>query len=152
MALNSNQFAFEAVQGQVDLQQVNANVFSCQIDKDEAATLVAGEAVSVVDSAGGVPKVEQLSGDTDEAFGFITRNLKDAEFVAENRVEIARSGTVIWMTAGAAIARGAKVEYDVSAVKVITSAGTNPIVGIAYDKAGADGDLIRVLLTEPVTP
>lgn len=152
MAINSNQFAFEAVQGQVDLQSVNGNVITCQIDSAEAATLVAGEAVLITDNAGGVPKVEQLSGDTDEAFGFITRNLKDSDYVAGDRCEVALAYTVIWMTAGAAIARGAKVEYDVSAVKVITSAGTNPIVGRALDKAAADGDLIRVMVLETVTP
>ena len=152
MTLNSNQFDIEAVQGQVDLQAVGGNVLTCQIDSAETATLVAGEAVSIVDNAGGVPKVEQLSADTVEPFGFILRNLKDSSFVADNRVEIGRVNTVVFMTAGAAIARGANVEYDVSEIKVITSAGINPICGFALDKAAADGDLIRVWIKEPVTP
>jgi len=152
MVLNVNQFELESVQGAVDLSQAVGNILTCQVDVDESATLVAGEAVSIVDSAGGIPKVEQMSADTVEPFGFIIRNLKDQNFPALARCEVAKVNTVVTMTAGAAIARGAKVEYDVSAIKVITSAGTNPICGEALDKAAADGDLIRVWITQPVTP
>ena len=54
----------------------------------------------------------------------------------------------MYMTAGAAIARGAKVESDVSEVEVITQSA-NPAIGIALDKASAAADLIRVLITAP---
>lgn len=144
-----NAFSMETVQGASDLS-FHGSVLTCQIDAAETATLVAGEAVLITDNAGGVPKVEQLAADTNGTFGFIVRNVKDQNFVAGDRCEVALQGSVLYMTAGAAIARGVAVEYDVSAVKVITSAGTNPVVGFALDKATADGDLVRVFITTPV--
>lgn len=149
MTTNSNQFALTAVQGQVDLGQVSGNVLSCQVDEAETATLVAGDAVTIVDSAGGVPKVLKVTANTAKPFGFLLRNIKDSGFGAGDRCEIGRVNTVVYMTAGAAIARGADVEYVAADTKVITSAGTNPISGFALDKAAADGDLIRVWIKEP---
>jgi len=146
---NINAFSMETVQGASDLS-FHGSVITCQIDAAEGATMVAGEAVLVTDNAGGVPKVEQLGADTDGTFGFIVRNMKDASFSAGDRCEVAMQGSVLYMTAGAAIARGAQVEYDVSAIKVITAAGTNPVVGWALDKATADGGLVRVFITTPV--
>lgn len=141
-----NSFEQTAVQGQLDLQ-ADGNSLSAQVDTGETGTLVAGEAAKIVDNAGGVPKVEKLAADTDSTFGFVTRNVRDADYEAGDTLELARTGAIIYLTAGAAIARGADVEVDASAVKVIPAAGTNPVVGQAIDKASADGDLVRVELT-----
>lgn len=152
MALNQNQFGQAVVQGQLDLHSSNqGNVISCQVASTQATALVAGEAVKLADVAGGVPKVVSLAADTEAAFGFVVRNSKDIERVAGETLEIAFANTVMYMTAGAAIARGASVEYDVSKLEVITSAGTNPVIGYALDKAAASGDLIRVYIQTPVT-
>lgn len=151
MALNQNQFEQTTVQGQVDLLCGSSNVIAAEISASETATLVAGEAVKIEDSAGGVPKVLALTADTDATFGFIVRNLKDIDRVAGEMIELAQDGTVMYMTAGAAIARGASVEVVSATKKVITSAGTNPIVGYALDKSAADGDLIRVSIKAPKT-
>jgi len=56
------------------------------------------------------------------------------------------SNSIIFMTAGAAIAAGGAVEYVPGTVKVIPSAGINPIVGVALGKATVDGDLIPVMV------
>ena len=149
MVQNSNQFAITQQKGAVDLNGFGSNVINGEISKDEAATLTAGEAVKIEDSANGVPKFLALDAATDETFGFITRNLKDSDFVANDRVEVAIEGTIVVMEAGAAIARGASIEVQLAGSKVITGAGVNPKVGIAYDKAAADGDLIRVLVKSP---
>lgn len=146
MTLNQNQFAQIPVQGQVDLLGFGSNVISGQISANESATLVAGQAVKMEDTAGGVPKFVALAADTDIPFGFITYNVKNTSYVANDRVEIALFGSIMYMTAGAAIARGANIEIDVSETTVITAAGTNPTCGFAYDKAAALGDLIRVYI------
>lgn len=143
-----NQFKQTPEVGTLDLRIPGASI-SCQVDADQATALVPGQAVAIVDSAGGVPKVEALAADTDVTFGFVVRNLKDIDFPAEKPVEIAFYGAVMFMKAGAAIARGAFVEFDVSDNEVITAAGTNPSVGIALDKAGAADDIIRVLIQTP---
>ena len=149
MVQNANQFAITQQKGAVDLNGFGSNVINGEISKDEAATLTAGQAVKMEDSANGVPKFIALALVTDVPFGFITRNLKDSDFIANSRCEIALDNTVVVMEAGAAIARGAEVEVQLTGSKVITAVGVNPKSGFAIDKAAADGDLIRVLVKTP---
>lgn len=148
MPLETNQFALQTVKGQLDMQ-VPGNTLSCVVSASQATPLIAGQAVKLEDSAGGPPKVLSLAADTDKVFGFVARNLKDQDRVANEPVEITFTGAVMYMEASAAIARGAKVEVVRTGDKVLTSAGTNPVVGWAMDKAVAAGDLIRIV---PMTP
>lgn len=125
-------------------------VISAQVNVGASATIVPGQAVKLANVAkGGVPKVIPLAANTDATFGFMVRNLKDANAVDGDILEVAIGRTIMFMTAGAAIVPGAKVEVVYSTNKVITAAGTNPMVGFALDKATADGDIIRVLITTP---
>lgn len=148
MALNINQFALTPVQGQMDLEFAGS-VISCQVDNDQATALIAGQAVKLSTDAGGVPKVLGLAANTDASFGFVARNLKDQNFPTLAAVEIAQFNSCMWMTAGAAITRGASLEVVYTTNKVITNAGTNPVVGYALDTALANGDLIRVVIQAP---
>ena len=148
MTQNSNQREQNSEQGQLDLA-INPAVMSAFIALTETETLVPGTPVKLADIAGGVPRLLVATADTDAIFGYLVRNFKDQSWVAGEHCEVAFAGSVMYMTAGAAIARGANVEYDVSAVKVITAAGVNPVTGIALDKATADGDLVRVLILVP---
>lgn len=148
MALNINQFAMSTVQGQVDLE-FNSSVVSAAVDSTQVVPLIAGQAVKIVDSASPLPKVVSLASSAEGAFGFVVRNLKDANFPANAKLEIAQDGTTMYMTAGAAIARGVAVEFDYANNRVIAAAGINPRIGYAYDKAAALGDLIRVVIRVP---
>ena len=153
MTVTPNQFAMQAIQGQVDLKGFGSNVISCAVSLAEAGTLVAGTSVQLEDTAGGLPKVLKRSADTDPLFGFVVYNLKDSEFEAGDRVEVAIVNSVQYMTASAAIARGASVETVVASDKVATQATSGaPVAGFALDKAAADGDLIRVYIQSPATP
>ncbi len=147
MTLTSNQFEQDVVVGSVDTKLGTAVALPCEVSSSEAGTLLAGDKVKIEDSAGGVPKVLKIDADTDVSFGVIGRNFINNNWVAGDAVEVSIDGTVIWQEAGAAIARGANVEAVSASGKVITSAGTNPILGKTLDKASADGDLVRVLLT-----
>lgn len=140
-----NQFRQSVVKGQLDLR-MNPNTIPCQIDSGEAGTLIPGQAVKIVDNAGGVPKVEAIAADTDKIFGVIAYNIKNASFVAGDAVEISADGNVIYMEASAAIARGAKLMAVVTGSKVATVTGGKIVLGFAFDKAAADGDLIRVYM------
>jgi len=147
MTLNINQFNQSTIQGALDLK-FGGTVVSCQVDVSSAGNLVPGQPVKMVDSAGGIPKVVELAADSDEVFGFLCYDLKQPNFDAYAPVEVAvrNGGACMFMTASAAIARNAVVGPVLSGVKVKTSAGGTADVGRAYDKAAADGDLIRVLL------
>jgi len=149
MALSQNQFAQSPVQGMHGLRPA-AKVISAQIDASSAGGLVAGQPVKIVDSAGGVPKVVELAADTDTVLGFIVYDLKKASHAVGDVVEIDTGfDDVMYMTAQAAVARGALLMVHLSGVKVKTATTGKPIVGWALDKAAADGDLIRVSLACP---
>lgn len=149
MALNQNQFTQATVQGQMDLK-FQPSVLSCQIDTTSAGALPAGQAVKIVDSAGGIPKVVECAADTDDVFGFLIYDMRRATFEVGDKVEVAAlRGNVMYMTASAAIARNAKVAIVVASDKVVTATTTKVVVGRALDKAAADGDLIRVVIDLP---
>ena len=152
MALSPNMFTQETVAGQVDLSVSNGGVVSAEVYASEAVPLVPGQAVKIVDSAGGVPKVTALAANTESTFGIVLRNIKDVSYPAKAPLEIGMMGCVVYMTSSAAIARGAAVEMIYTTNKVVTNAGVNPPIGIAYDKATGADQLIRVMLRTPVLP
>lgn len=147
MSLNINQFGQTPVQGQMDLS-IGSSVISARVSPNQATALIAGQAVKLDTTvAGGSPAVKALAANTDVTFGFVVRNIKDASRPTNSNLELALNGSVMYMTAGAAITRGSKLEVVYTTNKVITNAGTNPVVGYAFDTAAADGDLIRVYIT-----
>jgi hypothetical protein len=151
MSLNINSFGLSTVQGKLD-EQHNPSTFPAQIDSSSAGNLVPGQAVKIVDSAGGVPKVVECAANSDDVFGFINYDIKSQAFNAGDRVELsAFRGNVMYMTASAAIARNAKVSIVISGSKVVTASTGLTIVGRALDKASANGDLIRVMIDLPGT-
>ena len=149
MTLAQNQFNQIPVQGQLDLR-FNGQTVSCIIDTTSAGSLVPGQAVKMVDSIGGVPKVVECDSNANDVFGFINYDLKNKAFDAGDAVEIScMRNNVMYMTASAAIARNAKVAIVVSGQKVVTATTGMTIVGRAFDKAAALGDLIRVTIDLP---
>lgn len=145
MSLNQNQFVQSVVKGQVDLR-FNGNTVACRVKSDEATALVPGQKVKIVDSAGGVPEVTAITADTDKVFGVVNYNVKDASFEAGSYVEISMWSNVVYLEASAAIARGADVMPVVTGNKIATATEGKSVVGMAIDKASADGDLIRVMI------
>lgn len=148
MAQDPNQFGQSVEKGLVDLK-MGGNVISVEVG---TGPLVAGQCVTIVDSAGGVPKVIALAADTGDSFGVMPYDLRRATFETGERVDIPFfKGSVVYMEASAAIARGAKVMAVVSGSKVATATTGKMIIGRALDKAAANADLIRVLLDLPGT-
>jgi len=146
-----NQFQQAPVVGMLDLR-FNTNTIAVQIDSSESGDLVAGQAVKIVDSAGGVPKVIACDADADNVLGFLNYNIKNRIFVAGDAAEISMFGNVMFLVATAAIARGVQVVSDVSTiggVAAVSGSGGENIVGWALDKASAAGQLIRVMLQTP---
>lgn len=149
--LSQNQFQQAPYLGMIDLR-FPYNTVSVQIDVSQSATMYTGAAVKMVDSAGGVPKVVACSADSDEVLGFINFDMKNPSYVAGSMAEISMAGNVMYLYATAAIARGVEVSLDLTTNGGVRSAAGNTgddIVGWAYDKATAAGDLIRVFLKTP---
>lgn len=149
--LSQNSFGQAPFLGQIDMR-FDYNTVSVQIDATQVGTLYAGQAVKIVDSADGIPKVVACSANSDDCFGFINYDIKSAGYVAGSRAEISQAGNVIYLYATTAIARGAQVQLDLStaggvAAKVGSSGAD--LVGYAFDKAPAAGALIRVRISSP---
>lgn len=149
--LNPNQFAQSPVVGQIDMR-FDYDTVAVQIDTSQATALYQGAAVKIVDSADGIPKVIGVTANSDEVFGFINFDIKTVAYGAGDRAEISQAGNYIYLYATAAIARGTQVQLDISTMGGVTakvgSSGAD-LVGWAFDKATAAGQLIRVKLTVP---
>lgn len=148
-ALSPNQFSQTTVLGQLDLE-TQGTVISCAVDTAQATPLIAGQPVKLATTPGGVPKVIALASNTDQSFGFAVRNLKDQNFPALAPLEVAMFGSVMHMNAGGAITRGASVEaVSGTPGNVITSGGTNPVIGFALGSATGANQLLRVFIQAP---
>lgn len=148
---NINQFSQSPIVGMID-QRFDYNTTPVQIDVSQATPLQAGQAVKMVDSADGVPKVVACSADADDCMGFINFDIKTQLFNAGDRAEISQSGNVVYLMAATAIGRGKRVTLEVSTIggvnQLVGASGAN-IVGWAFDKATAPGQIIRVKLLTP---
>lgn len=147
MALNINQFSQTTVQGQLDLSNgVPGGVISGIVDAAQSGSLVAGQAVTMTTTSGGVPNFIAAAANGSPVWGFVVRNLKDnnTAIIAGARIEVATTGAVMFMTSGAAITRNASVIIDATNILVNPTDGITPSVGFALDTATASGQLIRV--------
>lgn len=146
-----NQFNQAPVVGMLDLR-FNAATVSGVIDTTSAGSLLPGQPVKMVNSLSGVPSFVECAADTDDIYGFINYNIKNVAFNAGDAVEVsAMRNNVMFMTANAAIARNAKVMIVVSLTtpSVATATTGKTIAGRAFDKAVAQGDIIRVTIDLP---
>lgn len=148
---SQNQLSLSPVLGMID-ERYNYNTKPAQIDVSQSGSLVAGQAVKIVASAGGIPKVVGCAANSDQVFGIINYDVKSALYGAGDKVEISQSGNVIYMVAVGAINRGVQVQLDLSytgGVKTITGSSGANIIGWALDQASAAGQLIRIEVKAP---
>lgn len=151
MSLNQNQFAMTPIQGALDLPY-NFNTKACQVDSSVVTALLPAQPVKIQTDIGGVPKLVAAALDTDDIFGFVNYNLKNANFPALAAVEVSNKGNVMWMQASGAISRGAKLNVVIATVGMVQSdaGGGKTVIGRALDGAANSGDLIRVEIGTPV--
>lgn len=155
MGQNLNQFSQTAAVGEVDLQtSPNASLFTCRFkDASETAdtTLKPGEPAKLVDLGAsdfiGLPLVDEMADINDGgSFGVCVLDTKNNPKVDGDVCQIAAEGTVVWLEASAAILRGASVSAVLASPGEVVTATTGDILGIALDKAAADGSMLRVLI------
>ncbi len=150
--LKTNQFEQISILGELDLS-FNTETVSVVVDDSEVTELVAGQFVKVVDSESRIPKVVAVAAASDEAHGVINYSRKDSSFAAGDALEISRDSNVMFLTAAGPITRMSQVVMSVATPGSVDSidagAAGDVIVGHAYDKAVAAGDLIRVVLSVP---
>lgn len=148
-AQSQNQFSQGPFLGMTDLR-FNGETISVEIDASQVTALVAGAAVKMVDSAGGVPKVIGCAANSDNVLGFINFDVKSVSFAAQDKAEISIAGNVLYLISTGAIARGAQVTLDLVRNGGVASKHTGDnIIGYALDKATAEGQLVRVKVRTP---
>lgn len=146
---SQSQFTEAPLLGMIDLR-LNYDTVPVQVDSSQVAGLAAGQAVKIVASAGGVPKVIACAADSDAVWGFVNYDIKSILFLAGAAMEVSQSGNVIYLRAVEAISRGAQVALEVSTVGGVKNTGGGAtVVGLAFDQATAAGDLIRVKVSIP---
>lgn len=149
--LAQNQFAMSEFLGVLDLR-FNPNTVSVQIDDSQVGDLIGGQAVKIVDVADGVPKVIGCSANSDGCIGFLNFSQKDRKFSAGDFAEMSMDGNCMYLWATGPISRYGRVQLDVSTkggVAALVGSSGASIVGYAYDKASAGGQLIRIMIKAP---
>lgn len=144
MALNQNQFGMLTTAG----TRISGQVMTVEFyDASSSTTLVPGEMVCLgATTAPNVTKVIKGTGLTSAYFGVVLTNPLKASYVTGDKLEIAVLGSVVMMTASAAITAGANLQYAYDTFKVATQAASNTIIGVALEDAAADASLIRVFI------
>lgn len=115
------------------------------ISSTQSTPLKAGDVV-VLDTAStntNAPVCKKASAG-DVPFGIVTYTPVVNNFVAGERIGIARENDIIWKTAGSAISVGDYVA--IAADGMIDTATTGGVIGIALTPSSAEGDLIQVEL------
>lgn len=148
MALN--QFQQSVIKGMVD-QRVAANVITCQYDKAGSGDLVPGQLVKLGTAAGESIIVVPSAADTDVHFGVVTYNSMKAAVKPGQFLEVASAGSVVYVEAGAALARGARVAWAADA-KVVAAGAGDVVAGTLLDNAAASGSLVRMMVASPHAP
>ena len=152
---NMNQFKQTAIVGELDLQSnPNPAVFTCRFvdaSKTDDTELNPGEPCKLIDQGSddivGPPIVDEMADDNDSgAFGLCVYSTKENNNTTGKIVQVATEGAVMWVEASAAIARGAKLAAVLAAPGEVVTQTDEDQVGIALDKAAADGDMLRMLV------
>jgi hypothetical protein len=141
---NENQFKPGKIKGTL-VTGINFASLTCQIYDSSTETFYGGTPVRIINTTKGDYVIEKAK-TTNAILGVVIFDRKKNNSVAGDFVDVALSGNIMFMEAGAAINAGALVEAVATGDKVITSAGTNTVLGRALVAAAASGDMIPVLI------
>lgn len=148
MAINLNQSEISKTAGTLVVAP-NLPLLQARIASSQATPLTAGMVVKFAGTAGDLPQVVAAAV-TDKVAGVVLHNEFSPSFAAGDMVSVASVGDVVRMqSTAAAIAAGAYVEFDTTG-KVLTSAGTNTIIGMAENAVPAAGGIVSVKIIAPI--
>lgn len=157
-SVNANQFAKSHAIGDLDLQSnPNPNILTLRVNLATSYTggIEGGQVMKLVDlggsdvAGGGLPNCDSIAALTDNPIGVVVQATKQGLVPPGKPIQVAGKGSVIWMAATAAIARGVPVLANVADAAHIgyvqaTTGKTGKVLGITMDKATAADQLIRI--------
>ena len=148
MAIDLNQFApNQPIAGLYAYQANLPQIHNAVISANQSTALTYGAVVtldSTVSNAD-VPVIKQAAV-TDNIFGVIVYSPIKAQFVAGERVALARANDIVWLPAAGAIAQGAVLYFNSSNQVTSTATAGNSIIGKAITSAAAANDFVQVEL------
>lgn len=152
LSYQMNSFAPNQVaKGQLDLD-VNLNQFAGVVDSSQTEALLPGDPVSIVSTSAGLPHyIKASSGSL--IFGYVKWSAKKPSYEADDIVEVACTGDVMYMEAGAALNAGIPVNVDISGDTAVVAVGSSAgsTIGYTMEQATAAGQLVRVYIAGPVS-
>lgn len=149
ISINTNQFQMSDFKGKIG-RGTNPVTLPVSVYASSVATIVAGDALKLVDVAGGTIIVDKCAV-TDTPIGFAIYAQMKPSWTAGDSLEIACFGSVMTAEASAAISAGADLEYVVTGSTMKTNAGTNPISGVALTPASGSGALFLFLVKTSIS-
>lgn len=138
--LNINQEQILPIPGEIDIQLSESGIFTAIVDAAQATALKPGMPVKLQSTnTGPMPKV-LAAGQDDAQIGVVAYIVKDATFVAGDKIEISFfGGNVMWVQATAvAITPGTQVESDATGL-LVQAYSSHKVRGIALDYFPASG-------------
>jgi hypothetical protein len=136
-----NQAFPTAIKGS-DVTGYNQNNIDGIINPASTSTIYGGTALKIVGSSGGVTMYDKAA-TTDAIAGFARYNRINNTYFPGSTVSVAYDLSFMYMEASGTIAAGAEVEIVASGDTIVTSGGTNTVVGIART-AAVSGSIIPV--------
>lgn len=140
-----NSFNMTVVPGQVAMSSPAS--MTVQLIGTSVETLLPTYPVKLVTGTGVVPLVELAVPGTDDIYGLVLFNAKYSSWAAEDYLQISTKGTIMHLTAGATLNRGARVGLNTSTLKLQAAEAGNAI-GILLDEAVLNR-VVRVQLDIP---
>lgn len=148
MAIDLNQFAPNQPIAGLYVYQANLpQIHNAVISANQSTALTYGAVVTLDSSVSNAdaPVIKQAAV-TDDIFGVVVFTPVKAQFVAGERVALARANDIVWLPAAGAIAQGAVLYFNASNQVTSTATAGNSIIGKAITSAAAAGDYVQVEL------
>lgn len=148
MALDLNQFAPNQPIAGLYVYQANLPQLHNPIISANQSTALTYGAVVTLDSSvsnADAPVIKQAAV-TDNIFGVIAYSPVKAQWIAGERVALARANDIVWLPAAGAVAMGATLYFNSSNQVTSTATAGNSIIGKAITSAAAEGDFVQVEL------
>ena len=146
-----NSFTQSVVAGQIAMSTgEGSESLTVQMKSTYSGTaLAAGSPVKYADVAGYPPQVDvAVPGNADVMCGIILYTPRANSFEANDIFQITTKGSIIYLPASAALARGSQV--GLTADYKLKAANNLNYIGILLDKATAADQLVRVQIDIPV--
>ena len=123
-----------------------------QVKNAGETPLKTGMVVSVADFIGKMLGVTASAVTDTKIAGVVVRSFNKDTWNQNEVCMIARAGDMIWLdSTAAAITAGSLVEFNTDG-KVLASAGTNTVIGRAWNSVPAAGGLVCVEIIAPYAP